>query len=83
MFEKYRQTPEYKQVNHGMTLDEFKGIFWWEYIHRLLGRLIGIVFLLPLALVRSCAQGSAAATRWRLVGIFVLGGLQGGWAGTW
>ena len=43
-FAKYRQTPEYKLVNHGMTLAEFKGIFWWEYFHRLLGRLIGIEF---------------------------------------
>src|SRR5262252_897661 len=48
-FEKYQQTPEYKLVNRGMSLDEFKGIFWWEYSHRLLGRLIGFAFLLPLA----------------------------------
>ena len=40
--------PQYQQVNKGMTLDEFKGIFWWEYWHRLLGRLIGVVFLVPL-----------------------------------
>ena len=43
-FDKYKQTPEYLQVNRGMTLPQFKGIFWWEYIHRLLGRLIGAVF---------------------------------------
>ena len=41
-FAKYRATPEYEQVNKGMALSEFKGIFWWEYIHRLLGRLIGL-----------------------------------------
>jgi cytochrome c oxidase assembly protein subunit 15 len=43
-FAKYQQTPEFRQVNHAMTLDEFKGIFWWEYAHRLLGRLIGVAF---------------------------------------
>src|SRR3954465_1175392 len=48
-FSKYRETPEYRQVNRGMTLEEFKGIFWWEYAHRLLGRLAGAVFLVPLA----------------------------------
>src|SRR5437870_5011739 len=48
-FEKYRKTPEYLQVNRGMTLARFKGIFWWEYAHRLLGRLTGVVFVLPLA----------------------------------
>ena len=47
-FGKYQLTPEYQQVNKGMTLDEFKGIFWWEYAHRLLGRLIGVAFLVPL-----------------------------------
>src|SRR5438034_624298 len=47
-FGKYQLTPQYLQVNKGMTLDEFKGIFWWEYWHRLLGRLIGIAFLVPL-----------------------------------
>src|SRR5260221_7294224 len=46
-FSKYRQTPEYQQVNKGMTLSEFQRIFWWEYFHRNLGRLIGAVFLVP------------------------------------
>ncbi|MEO6929146.1 MAG: COX15/CtaA family protein, partial [Casimicrobiaceae bacterium] len=46
-FAKYQLTPEFRDVNHAMTLDEFKGIFWWEYVHRLLGRLVGTVFLLP------------------------------------
>src|SRR5215211_2924707 len=46
-FEKYQLTPEYQLVNKGMGLDEFKLIFWWEYWHRLLGRLIGVVFLVP------------------------------------
>jgi len=46
-FAKYQLTPEYQQVNKGMTLGEFQRIFWWEYFHRLLGRLVGVVFLLP------------------------------------
>lgn len=48
-FDKYKMTPEYKKVNHQMTLDEFKFIFYWEYWHRVLGRLIGVVFLVPFA----------------------------------
>ena len=51
-FAKYRATPEYRLVNHAMDLAAFKGIFWWEYFHRLLGRLIGVVFFVPPA-VRS------------------------------
>ncbi|NDP41386.1 MAG: heme A synthase [Aromatoleum sp.] len=79
-FAKYQATPEYQQVNKGMQLDEFKGIFWWEYFHRLLGRLIGIAFLVPLlwfVLRRNVPPGHAG----KLATIFVLGGLQGamGW----
>src|SRR5436190_19789567 len=48
VFGRYRETPQYNQVNRGMSLSAFKAIFWWEYFHRLLGRLIGAVFLLPL-----------------------------------
>ena len=47
-FDLYKKIPEYKIQNFSMTLDEFKVIFWWEFIHRLLGRLIGILFLIPL-----------------------------------
>ena len=47
LFEKYRKTPEFKQVNFDIDLAGFKRIFWWEYFHRLLGRTIGLVFLLP------------------------------------
>jgi cytochrome c oxidase assembly protein subunit 15 len=79
-FAKYRATPEFRLVNHAMTLAEFKGIFWWEYFHRLLGRAIGVVFLAPLlwfAARRRLPEGYG----WKLVGIFALGGLQGamGW----
>src|SRR5262245_39110251 len=48
-FQKYQQIPEYQLVNKGMTLAEFKGIYWWEWTHRLLGRLIGFVFFVPFA----------------------------------
>lgn len=80
LFEKYKQTPEYRRVNAGMTLEGFKGIFWWEYLHRLLGRLIGVAFLVPYLwfLARGAIRGSLA---WKLAAIFFLGGLQGamGW----
>jgi cytochrome c oxidase assembly protein subunit 15 len=80
VFEKYQQTPEYRLVNLGMSLAEFKGIFWWEYVHRLLGRFIGLAFFVPLAgfWIRGRLDRALAL---RLLGIFVLGGLQGalGW----
>jgi len=76
-FLKYQQTPEFRQVNHAMALDEFKGIFWWEYFHRLLGRVIGAVFLLPL-LWFALRRRIDAPLALKLAGIFVLGGLQGG-----
>ena len=47
-FEKYQQIPEYREIHRGMSLEEFKGIFFWEYLHRLWGRLIGLVALVPL-----------------------------------
>ena len=79
-FAKYRATPEYRDVNPGMSLAGFKGIFWWEYAHRLIGRAIGVVFLVPFlwfALRRRLPRGYVLP----LAGIFVLGGLQGalGW----
>ncbi|MBL8416538.1 MAG: COX15/CtaA family protein [Propionivibrio sp.] len=79
-FEKYKKTPEYQKVNHQMALDEFKGIFFWEYWHRVLGRLIGAVFLLPF-LYFWWRRKIAPALIPRLLGIFLLGGLQGamGW----
>jgi cytochrome c oxidase assembly protein subunit 15 len=47
LFEQYKQYPEYQQVNFNFSVEEFKSIFWWEYIHRLIGRLMGILFLVP------------------------------------
>ena len=79
-FSQYQQTPEYRQVNAGMSLPEFKVIFWWEYVHRLLGRSVSLIFLLPFLyfLARRMIDQRFAV---KLVGIFLLGGLQGalGW----
>jgi heme a synthase len=79
-FLKYQQIPQYKLLNKGMSLDAFKGIFWWEWAHRFLGRFLGVAFLLPFCvfLARGAVKGSLA---WKLAGLFVLGGLQGalGW----
>jgi cytochrome c oxidase assembly protein subunit 15 len=80
LFEKYRLIPQYEEVNKGMTLDEFKGIFWWEYFHRLLGRAIGIVYFVPFIYFVSRKQVDRILGL-KLLGIFVLGALQGlmGW----
>jgi heme a synthase len=78
-FTKYQMTPEYRQVNRGMSLDGFKSIFWWEYAHRLLGRLIGLAFIAPL--LWFLARGrlpSSPGLKPKLFAIFALGALQGG-----
>jgi cytochrome c oxidase assembly protein subunit 15 len=79
-FSKYRTSSEYQIVNRGMTLDQFKQIYWWEWIHRLLGRVIGAVFLLPFLffLWRGWIDGTLGI---RLGVIFAFGALQGaiGW----
>ncbi len=79
-FAQYQRTPEFRLRNHDMTLAGFKGIFWWEYFHRLLGRVIGVAFLLPFLyfLARRRVNTRLGV---KLAGIFVLGGLQGalGW----
>ena len=79
-FGKYKQTPEYRLVNPGMSLEGFKGIFWWEYVHRLLGRLIGAAFLLPL-LWFALRGRIPRELAWKFAAIFGLGALQGalGW----
>jgi len=81
-FDLYKQTPEYLEINGpaGMTLAQFKFIFFWEWFHRLIGRLIGVAFAIPLlwfAAKRAIPQGYGL----KLVGLFVLGGMQGvlGW----
>ena len=79
-FELYQRIPEYQQINRGMTLEEFKGIFWWEFIHRVWGRLIGVVFLVPFVwlLLRRDIRREMIP---HMVALFLLGGLQGalGW----
>ncbi len=79
-FDTYKQVPQYQNLFPTMTLTEFKGIFWLEYLHRLWGRILGLVFLLPFVWFvwrRAIGRGLAL----KLLGIFALGGLQGlmGW----
>jgi heme a synthase len=79
-FDGYKAIPQYRQMNAGMSLDEFKTIFWWEWSHRLLGRVIGVVYLLPF-LYFLWRGGLDGELKRRLWGIFALGALQGavGW----
>lgn len=79
-FEKYRAIPQYAEVNAGMSLGEFKGIFFWEWLHRLLGRLIGAAFALPF-LVLLAMRRAPRRLILRCVALLALGGLQGliGW----
>jgi heme a synthase len=81
-FDLYKATPQYQQVAGpaGMTLSGFKSIFFWEWVHRFLGRIIGLIFFVPLvwfAAKRAIPKGYG----WRLAALFLLGGLQGaiGW----
>jgi cytochrome c oxidase assembly protein subunit 15 len=79
-FEKYKQIPQYQLVNKGMSLEEFQFIYWWEWAHRFFARIIGAVVLIPMLFFWFTGR----LERWlapRLIGLFVLGGLQGamGW----
>ena len=80
LFARYRETPQYRNVFSEIGLEGFKNIFWWEYSHRLLGRVIGLVFLFPFLFFYLKKKLSGPLT-WKLAGLFVLGGLQGamGW----
>lgn len=81
-FEKYKQIPEYTEINGpaGMTLAEFKFIYFWEWVHRLLGRVVGLAFALPLAWFW-VKRAIPAGYKPRLLALMALGGLQGaiGW----
>lgn len=79
-FEKYKQIPQYAQVNAGMTLDAFKGIFFWEWFHRLLGRLIGVAFAVPFFVFLAMRRMPRRLIL-RCAVLLGLGGLQGliGW----
>jgi cytochrome c oxidase assembly protein subunit 15 len=79
-FSKYQRIPQYVHENAGMSLAAFKGIFWWEWAHRLLGRLLGFLFLLPF--LWFAWSGTIRRAEWpRMLLLFALGGLQGfvGW----
>jgi cytochrome c oxidase assembly protein subunit 15 len=80
VFAKYQQSPEYQKVNFHMALEGFKFIFWWEWAHRLLGRLIGVVFFVPFLWFWLRGRLSRELLP-KLLGFFLLGGLQGamGW----
>ena len=79
-FEKYKQSPEYQLINNQFSLAEFKSIYWWEYIHRLLGRTIGVVFLIPFFYFLVKKKFDKALLK-KMVVLLFLGALQGvlGW----
>tara|TARA_R110000868_G_scaffold34383_38_gene124229 strand:+ start:4826 stop:5899 length:1074 start_codon:yes stop_codon:yes gene_type:complete len=79
-FEAYKQIPQYEVNNSWMSLDDFKVIFFWEFVHRLLGRLLGVAFLIPFV-VFLAQKRFTPQLAWPLFGLFVLGGFQGalGW----
>ena len=79
-FDKYRQIPQYQELNQGMTLGEFKVIFWWEWVHRLLARGVGVLVAVPLAFFWLTGR-LERPLKPRLLGLLALGGFQGfiGW----
>jgi heme a synthase len=79
-FARYQAIPQYKLLNRGMSLSQFQSIYWWEWSHRLLGRLMGVAFLVPFAWF-AVRREISRRMAWRLAILFVLGGLQGlvGW----
>lgn len=79
-FRKYQEIPQYREVNAGMSLAEFQGIFWWEWIHRQLGRFIGVAFALPF-MVFLLLRRLPRRLLWRCAVLLGLGALQGliGW----
>jgi cytochrome c oxidase assembly protein subunit 15 len=80
-FNKYKQIPQYREINRGMSLSEFKTIFWWEWAHRLLGRTIGAVFLVPFLffLWRGWVGPGLRGRLWLLFGLGALQGAVGWW----
>jgi len=79
-FDRYKTSPQYELQGHGMTLRDFKAIFFWEYVHRLLGRVIGLAFAVPL-LFFWWRRWVPPGYGWKLGGLLALGALQGaiGW----
>ncbi|MCA6120665.1 COX15/CtaA family protein [Bradyrhizobium sp. WSM 1704] len=80
-FEGYKTIPQYRELNAGMTLDQFKTIFWWEWSHRLLGRFIGAAYLLPFLyfLWRGAVSGELGRRLWIIFGFGALQGAVGWW----
>ena len=80
LFDQYKLFPEYRLVNQGMSLEEFKQIFWFEYLHRMLGRLIGILFFVPLMVFLLLGKVKSSLKP-HLLFLLFLGGCQGfmGW----
>ncbi len=79
-FEKYKQIPQFQRVNYHFELEDFKSIFWWEFIHRLLGRLIGVVFIFPFLWFLFKNKFEKETIK-KVLFLFLLGGIQGflGW----
>jgi cytochrome c oxidase assembly protein subunit 15 len=79
-FENYRKIPQFQKLNYHFTLQEFKGIYWWEYIHRLLGRIIGLVFIIPFSIFWLKRKIPSELLP-KLLLLFALGAFQGflGW----
>jgi cytochrome c oxidase assembly protein subunit 15 len=72
-FAKYKATPEYRQINAGMSLEQFKTIYWWEWGHRFLGRLLGLAYAVPFAVLLATRRiprrlGRSAGSCWRWAG---------------
>jgi cytochrome c oxidase assembly protein subunit 15 len=80
-FHKYQQTPQYRFINKGMTLSAFEGIFWWEWAHRMLGRLVGAAFIIPFIAFLAARRipGRLVWRTWVLLGLGALQGLVGWW----
>jgi cytochrome c oxidase assembly protein subunit 15 len=80
-FEKYQAIPQYREMNSGMSLEAFKRIYWWEWTHRLLGRVIGVAFLLPFLffLWRGWVTPSLRPRLWFIFGLGALQGAVGWW----
>src|SRR3954465_9356111 len=80
-FEGYKTIPQYRELNAGMSLEEFKTIFWWEWSHRLLGRVIGVAYLLPLLyfLWRGALSTDLKRRLWIIFGLGALQGAVGWW----
>ena len=80
-FEAYKTIPQYRELNAGMNLAEFKTIFWWEWSHRLLGRVIGVAYLLPFLwfLWRGALSADLRRRLWLIFGLGALQGAVGWW----